>query len=78
MFLFQNGHDMIINSILLDGDKVVSAGWDSKVVLWSISSLKKELEVPCESYVNILCWMDSTNKQVLAGGKNGYLILVQL
>ena len=69
---------MIVNSILLDGDKVVSAGWDSKVVLWSISSLKKELEVACESYINILCWMDSTNKQVLAGGKNGYLIIVQL
>ena len=62
----------------MDGDKVVSAGWDTKLVLWNLSSMKKEAEVPCDSYINILSWLDPKNKQVLAGGENGYLILVQL
>ena len=39
--------------------------------------MKKEVEVPCDSYINILSWLDPKNKQVLAGGENGYLILVQ-
>ena len=68
----------MINSILLAGDTVVSAGWDSKIVRWTVSTLKKELEVPCESYINVLSWMDQDTKQVLAGGQNGYLILAQL
>ena len=69
---------MIINTILLAGDNVISAGWDSKIVLWTISSLKKDLEIPCDSYINILSWMDQNTNKLLAGGKNGYLILVQL
>ena len=69
---------MIINTILLAGDNVISAGWDSKIVLWTISSLKKDLEIPCDSYINILSWMDQNTNKVIAGGKNGYLILVQL
>ena len=69
---------MIINTILLAGDNVISAGWDSKIVLWTISSLKKDLEIPCDSYINILSRMDQNTNKVLAGGKNGYLILVQL
>ena len=40
--------------------------------------MQKKQEFACESYINTLCWADKDKKQVLAGGKNGYLIWVQL
>ena len=27
-------HDMIVNTIIMDGDTILSAGWDSKLVFW--------------------------------------------
>ena len=29
-------HDMIVNTIIMDGDTILSAGWDSKLVFWVI------------------------------------------
>ena len=69
---------MIINALLINENYLVSAGWDSKIVLWDIKALQKKQEFACESYINTLCWADKGKKQVLAGGKNGYLIWVQL
>ena len=74
----KDGHDMIINALLINGNSLVSAGWDSKIVLWDIKALQKKQEFGCESYINTLCWADKDKKQVLAGGKNEYLIWVQL
>jgi len=74
----EGGHDYLITALILSGENVVSSGWDEKLVSWNISSKKIEVEIPCESYINILWWMDPVSKQVLAGGKNGYLILAQL
>ena len=27
-------HDMIVNTIIVEGDTILSAGWDSKLVFW--------------------------------------------
>ena len=27
-------HDMIVNIIIVEGDTILSAGWDSKLVIW--------------------------------------------
>lgn len=27
-------HDMIVNTIIVDGGNILSAGWDSKLVFW--------------------------------------------
>ena len=32
-------HDMIVNSLVMRGDFLVSAGWDSRVVVWVSLSL---------------------------------------
>jgi len=69
-------HDMIVNTLVLDGNILVSAGWDSRVVFWKI----KEEEfvfleaVKLESYVNILCQGD--HETYYAGGKKGYLVKI--
>jgi WD40 repeat protein len=70
---------MIINSLLLSPEFVISAGWDCRIILWDICQNSKLSEFKCDdSYLNIVCWFDSTKKMVLAGGKNGYLALIQL
>ena len=69
---------MIINALLLNEDTIVSAGWDKKLVRWSIESQKNLDVTPCETYINTLAWLDKSKNQVLAGGMNGYLILAQL
>lgn len=74
----KDGHDMIINALLLNQNYVVSAGWDGRIILWDMTDFQKKKEFNCESYINTLCWFDKDKKQVLAGGKNGYLIFVQL
>ena len=69
---------MIVNALLLSSTECVSAGWDCKVIVWDIGSLKKKAEIPCQYYINCLSWMDKEKKMALAGGKNGYLVLLQL
>ncbi len=69
---------MIINSIALGQEFVVSSGWDGKVVLWSIPKKSAEASVKCESYINVVVWRDYAGKTVYAGGKSGYLALIQL
>ena len=36
-------HDMIVNSLVMRGDLLVSAGWDSRVVVWVSLSLSLPL-----------------------------------
>ena len=47
-------HDMIVNTIIVDGGNILSAGWDSKLVFWvchvSLYSMDTETEgVSCRS-----------------------------
>ena len=69
---------MIVNALLPASDAVVSAGWDGKLVYWDLESRKVAKTYQCESYINTLTWLNSSKKQVLAGGKSGYLILVEM
>ena len=73
----KDGHDMIITALLQSPDCIISAGWDHKIIYWDIGTMEKKKEFICETYINTLCWYDTTKKQVLAGGKNGYLTIVQ-
>jgi len=74
----QDGHDMIINALLLSSKSAVSAGWDGKLVLWDLETKKQEQQYQCDSYINTLAWLDSEKKQILAGGKSGFLVKVQM
>ena len=69
---------MIVNALPPASDAVVSAGWDGKLVYWDLESRKVAKTYQCESYINTLTWLNSSKKQVLAGGKSGYLILVEM
>ena len=69
---------MIINALLLSSKSAVSAGWDGKLVLWDLETKKQEQQHQCDSYINTLAWLDSEKKQILAGGKSGFLVLVQM
>ena len=39
--LLAGGHDMIVNSVVVDGDTVLSGGWDQRVVFWVSLLLEK-------------------------------------
>ena len=69
---------MIINALLLSSNFVVSAGWDCKLVLWDLETKKQAQQYQCDSYINTLAWIDSEKKQIVAGGKSGFLVLVQM
>lgn len=69
---------MIINALLLSSKSAVSAGWDGKLVLWDLETKKQEQQYQCDSYINTLAWLDSEKKQILAGGKSGFLVKVQM
>ena len=43
-----------------------------------LKSQKLTKEFKCESYINTMAWLNFEKEQVIAGGKNGYLILVQM
>ena len=30
-------HDMIVNTLVMDGDMLLSAGWDSRIAFWVIN-----------------------------------------
>ena len=45
-------HDMIVNSLVMRGDFLVSAGWDSRVVVW-VSLISRYLP-PCYLILNRL------------------------
>jgi len=70
-------HDMIVNTLLVDGDLLLSAGWDSRLLIWekkaSIDYKMKE-EVKLESYINTMC--SGQENSYYLGGKKGYLVKV--
>ena len=49
-------HDMIVNTIIVDGGNILSAGWDSKLVFWvchvSPYSMDTETEGVCLAEVS--------------------------
>ena len=49
-------HDMIVNTIIVDGGNILSAGWDSKLVFWvchvSQYSMDTETEDVCLAEVS--------------------------
>jgi len=66
-------HDMIINTVILDGELLLSAGWDSRVAFWKHDGGEFVFseDVKLDSYVNIMCKGD--NNIYYVGGKKGFL-----
>jgi len=69
-------HDMIVNTLVLDGKLLLSAGWDARVVFWEMKEDAYDFieEVKLDSYVNIICKGDTDTYFV--GGKKGYLVRI--
>ena len=73
------GHEMIVNALLLSDSSVVSAGWDGKVKLWDLESAVEAGEARADGYVNALSWQSGEEGRILyAGGKDGQLLKIKL
>ena len=69
---------MIINTVVISNDFLVSSGWDGKVNLWDIATKSQISSFKADSYINLAAWCDSKAKTVYVGGKSGYLALLQM
>eukprot|EP00090_Calanus_glacialis_P046340 TRINITY_DN9061_c0_g1_i1.p1 TRINITY_DN9061_c0_g1~~TRINITY_DN9061_c0_g1_i1.p1 ORF type:complete len:327 (-),score=79.05 TRINITY_DN9061_c0_g1_i1:52-1032(-) len=69
-------HDMIVNTLVMDGDMLLSAGWDSRIAFWKMEEEQFVFleDVKLDSYVNIMCLGDCNT--YYAGGKKGYLVKI--
>jgi len=56
----------------------VSSGWDAKLVLWDLESGSKLSEISWDNYVNCMAWIDKEKRIVMAGGRSGNMVVVQL